>query len=158
MFQLCRHIKTDGYRCQSAALRGTAFCYFHSHVRASAKANASAMGNIQIPLLEDSASIQIALSQIVGGLLNSRVDARRGGLLLYALQIASQNIDRRSRSDEEKTVRSMAVNAEGDEFAPKVKVCEDGDCTTCTLTDKCDSYDPDDKGPLTDGEDENEIP
>ena len=29
---LCRHIKTNGIRCQSAALSGESFCYFHERL------------------------------------------------------------------------------------------------------------------------------
>jgi hypothetical protein len=112
------------------------------------------MDDIQLPLLEDSASIQIALSQIVGGLLSSRVDARRAGLLLYALQIASQNIDRRPHPDDDEAVHSVAVNGDGEELAPKVRICEPGDCASCKLGDICADHDPDAQGVLTDGEED----
>jgi len=157
VYLLCRHIKTNGHRCQSAALRDTAFCYFHTRVRVSAKAGSSVTGNIQIPLLEDRAAIQIALTQIAGALLNSRLDARRAGLLLYALQIASQNIDRRPHPDDEEAVHSMAVTGDGEELAPNRKICEPGDCAGCKMGDICDDYDPDEEGPLNDGEDNDAL-
>lgn len=31
-FPLCRHIKTDGIRCQSPALAGETFCYYHARL------------------------------------------------------------------------------------------------------------------------------
>src|ERR1035437_3825156 len=94
MCQLCRHIKTNGYKCQSPAMRGSAFCYFHSPEQTMAKVKSSNSEEIKLPLLVDSASIQVAISKIAGASINSRLDARRTGLLLYALQIASQNITR----------------------------------------------------------------
>ena len=65
MCQLCRHIKTDGYKCQSPAMRGSAFCYFHSPEQTMAKVKSSNSEEIKLPLLEDSASIQAAISKAV---------------------------------------------------------------------------------------------
>ena len=145
MYQICRHIKTNGLRCQSPALEGTAYCYFHSRVHTMAKAKTSVFDDIKLPMLEDSASIQVAISQIVAAFLSSRIDARRTGLLLYALQIASQNIDRASSSEEFETVHSMTVTGEGDELAPEKEICEDGDCASCNERDTCDDYDPEEE-------------
>jgi hypothetical protein len=142
MYQLCRHIKTNGQRCQSPALGGMAYCYFHARVHTMAKAKSSNWDDINLPLLENSASIQVAISQIVAGLLSSRLDARRTGLLLYALQIASQNIDRASSREDSETVHSMTVTGEGDELAPEEEVCEPADCACCNRRDTCEDYDP----------------
>ena len=107
-----------------------------------AKAKSSNWDDINLPLLEDSASIQVAISQIAAGLLSSRLNARRTGLLLYALQIASQNIDRDSFCEDSETVHSMTVTGEGDELAPEEEVCEPGDCASCDRRETCDDYDP----------------
>ena len=149
MYQLCRHIKTNGKRCQSPALGGSAYCYFHSRVHTMAKAKSSVWDDIKLPMLEDSFSIQVAISQIVTALLSSRIDARRAGLLLYALQIASQNIDRASSREDSETVHSMTVTGEGDELAPEKEICEPGDCASCNRRQTCDDYDP---------EEEDEVP
>jgi hypothetical protein len=110
-----------------------------------AKAKSTVFDDIKLPMLEDSASIQVAISQIVAAFLSSRIDARRTGLLLYALQIASQNIDRASSSEEFETVHSMTVTGEGDELAPEKEICEDGDCASCNERDTCDDYDPEEE-------------
>jgi hypothetical protein len=107
-----------------------------------AKAKASNWDDIKLPLLEDSASIQVAISQIASAFLSSRLDARRTGLLLYALQIASQNIDRASSLEGSEPVHSMTLTGEGDELAPEKEVCEPGDCATCNRRDTCEDYDP----------------
>lgn len=143
MYQLCRHIKTNGLRCQSPALRESAYCYFHSRIHCMAKAKTSTWDDVKLPLLEDSASIQIAISQIVAASLSNRLDARRTGLLLYALQIASQNIDRASSLEDSETVHSMTVTGEGDELAPEKEICEPADCASCNRRDSCEDYDPD---------------
>ena len=143
MYDLCRHIKTYGKRCQTPALSESAYCYFHSRVHTMAKAKSTIWDNINLPVLEDSASIQVAISQITSAFLCSRLDARRTGLLLYALQIASQNIDRKTFHSDSEIVRSMTVTAEGDELAPEEEVCEPSDCASCDRRDTCDDYDPD---------------
>jgi hypothetical protein len=145
MYQLCRHIKTNGKRCQSPALLGAAYCYFHSRVHTMAKAKTTVFDDIKLPMLEDSASIQVAISQIIAAFLSSRIDARRTGLLLYALQIASQNIDRASYRKDPETVHSMTVTGEGDELAPEEEVCEPGDCASCNRRDTCEDYDPEEE-------------
>ncbi len=127
--------------CQSPALSESAYCYFH----ARAKTKASNSDDIKLPLLENSASIQVAISQITAACLSSRIDARRTGLLLYALQIASQNIDRTGYLDDSETVHSMTVTTEGDELAPEEEVCETGDCATCDRRDSCEDYDPEEE-------------
>jgi hypothetical protein len=95
-----------------------------------------------LPLLEDSASIQVAISKITAAFLGSRIDARRTGLLLYAIQIASQNIDRDSERKNSEIVRSMTVTDEGDELAPEKEVCEPSDCASCNRRDSCEDYNP----------------
>jgi len=62
MFQLCRPIKINGLRCVSPALSGTAFCYFHSRAHTMAKTKSIVWDTINLPMLEDSASIQVAIS------------------------------------------------------------------------------------------------
>jgi hypothetical protein len=101
--------------------------------------------DLQLPLLEDSASIQVAISKITAAFLSSRSDARRTGLLLYAVQIASQNIDRDSDRKNTDIVRSMTVTDGGDEMAPEKEVCEPSDCVSCNRRDTCDNYDPKDE-------------
>jgi hypothetical protein len=66
-------------------------------------------------------------------------------LLLYALQIASQNIDRASYRKDPETVHSMTVTGEGDELAPEEEVCETGDCASCDRRDTCEDYDPEEE-------------
>jgi len=127
MCQLCNYIKTDGYKCQSPAMRGSAFCYFHSRAQTTTKVKSYNSEEITLPLLVDSASIQEAISQVTAATLSSRINARRTGLLLYALQIASQNITRSTSCKDSKIVHSMTVTDEGDEMAPEKEICEPGD-------------------------------
>lgn len=94
MYQECRHIKTNGLRCESPALRGTPFCYFHTRLhRPVSPGQTHIWDDVKIPFLQDQASVQIALTEILGALLSSRLDPPRARLCLYGLQIASQNVD-----------------------------------------------------------------
>jgi len=101
-----------------------------------------AFDDLKLPLLEDSASIQVAISKVMNAFVSARIDARRTGLLLYAVQIASQNIDRDSERKNSEIVHSMTVTDEGDEMAPEKEICEPADCATCNRRDTCDYYDP----------------
>ena len=123
MCQLCCHIKTNGYKCQSPAMRGVATCYFHSSVQTMAKVKRAVRDDFKLPLLVDSASIQAAISQVTAASLSSRLNARHTGLLLYAIQIASQNINRSTSRRDSKIVHSMTVTGDGDELAPEMEIC-----------------------------------
>lgn len=102
----CEHIKANGEFCRSPALRGRNYCYFHltkigrrmraerNHARAQANAAEAAVVPLELPLFEDAHSIQIALMQVVDALLHNRIDTKRAGLVLYALQTASSNLAR----------------------------------------------------------------
>jgi hypothetical protein len=127
MCQLCQHIKTDGNKCQSPAMRGSTFCYFHSRVPTPAKVKSSGRNVFKLPPLVDSASIRAAISQVMAASLSSRLGARRTGLLLYAIQIASQNLNRSTTSKNSQIARSMTLTGKGDQLAPKKEICESGD-------------------------------
>ncbi len=145
MYQICRHIKTNGKRCHSPALRGSAYCYYHVRTQAMAAPNYIKFDDLKLPLLKDSASIQVAISKITAAFLSSRIDARRTGLLHYAVQIASQNIDRTSDRENSEIVHSMTVTDEGDEMAPQKVICEPADCPSCKRRDSCADYDPEEE-------------
>jgi hypothetical protein len=99
----CEHIKVNGEFCGSPALRGRNYCYFHltyigrplraDRVQAAAIAKSSAppVAPLELPPLEDADSIQMALMQVIDAVLHSRLDNKRAGLVLYALQTASSN-------------------------------------------------------------------
>ncbi len=102
----CEHVKTNGEFCGSPALRGRNYCYFHlsyhgsrlraerEHTRALANGGDTAVVPLELPPLEDAASIQMALMQVIDAILHNRIDSKRAGLVLYALQTASSNLAR----------------------------------------------------------------
>jgi len=114
---ICRHIKTNGHRCQSPAITGSVFCYFHRNLRRGHQAACTAkaaplrpetvqylLENGQnpaqlatspaysFPPLEDAESIQLAISRLFAAIAAGQIDPVQARSLLYALQIASCNV------------------------------------------------------------------
>lgn len=98
----CEHVKVNGEFCGSPALRGRNYCYFHLNFigrrmraeRAQFRATAFGVSPLQLPPLEDANSIQMALTLVIDAILDARINERRAGLVLYALQTASANLAR----------------------------------------------------------------
>ena len=91
----CQHIKVNGTRCGSPALRRRRRCYFHEQFRIDRAKSASdvfAQRRLQLPALEDANAVQVALMKVIEMLGYGRMDHRTAGLLLYALQTASYNL------------------------------------------------------------------
>ena len=90
----CTHIFPDNHRCGSPALRRERFCYFHDparHVTRQLEArNRRRSFTVTTPL--NHSELQHALNQVIQGIARNRIDPRRAGLLLYALQIAATQI------------------------------------------------------------------
>ena len=99
MYNECRHIFTSGKKCQSPALKERDFCYFHSNRRKRSAHTKEAYEPYIPPQdtahdltpLEDADAIQLALSDVVLALAANRIDPRRARILIYGLQVASQN-------------------------------------------------------------------
>lgn len=139
MYTECRHIKTNGLRCESPTLSGMPYCYFHARVHRLANApRPSADEPLKLPVPEDSSTIQLALAQVLNDLGSSRLDPRRAALFLYRLQIASQHVERNLIVLEDEVVQSLTRSPEGDELAPVKHVCDDDeDCNDCPESDHC---------------------
>jgi hypothetical protein len=107
----CQHIKVNGTQCGSPAVRDRRFCFFHKKwhdqriVINSAQARQSPP-TLDLPVLEDANSIQVALMQVMRLLISHQIDHKTAGLLLYALQTASFNL---RRTDFEPVVKTKIV-------------------------------------------------
>jgi hypothetical protein len=141
----CRHIKPNGRQCESPALHGTPYCYFHTRLHRLAAAPPSAPdAPLKFPILEDRSAIQLALAQVFDALGSSRIDPRRAGLFFYGLQIASQNVERGTTIVSRLAVPTMTVTPSGDELAPEASYCWMSDhCYNCDQRDTCEDRDPD---------------
>jgi hypothetical protein len=100
-YPLCRHIKTNGGRCHAPSLSGGVWCYFHnrlyvSHSRYCHNKSPRLIPGLDLELnaLEDSESVQVALSLVINALATGHLEARRATALLYGLQLASRNAAR----------------------------------------------------------------
>src|SRR5579859_6323710 len=92
----CRHVFTDGHRCGSPSLRGQDLCYYHERSRREAPC-AGRTGNFVMPRIDDRNDIQLALFDVLSRLSTGDIDSKRGSVLLYGLQIASSNLNRRDQ-------------------------------------------------------------
>jgi hypothetical protein len=132
MFQECRHIKASGTKCEAPALKGEQFCYFHSRSRAHAKRHVDYFQAIDIPLLEDRSAIQHALTEVARAIACGNIDGKRAGLLLYSLQIASQNARNQNEiMGGEKQVREVVKTEEGSDLGPETTAGEDPENMPC---------------------------
>ncbi len=98
MIRHCEHIKANGHFCGSPAMRDRNYCFFHmNHIGRRMRLQRYAAHGleappIELPLLEDAASIQLALMQVTEALLHGTLDRKTAGLVLYSLQTASSNL------------------------------------------------------------------
>ena len=94
----CSHIKTNGTKCGSPALRHQTLCYFHYHwdrrerrrVRLGGPVGTNKNTGIDFPILEGPESIMIALMEVQHAVLDARIDRLTAHTLLYSLQLAMQ--------------------------------------------------------------------
>jgi hypothetical protein len=96
----CQHIKVNGTQCGSPALKNRRLCFFHNRWREAriefckSGAPAQAITSIDLPVLEDANSVQIAIMQVLRLILAKQLEPKIAGLLLYGLQTASLNLKR----------------------------------------------------------------
>lgn len=114
---ICRYIRISGHRCQSPALTGSVFCYYHRILRRGHDAaSATKVGPLRpetvqyllqsgqsldrfapprplnFPPLVDAESIQLAISLLFAAIVAGQIDPNVARGLLYALQVASCNL------------------------------------------------------------------
>lgn len=94
----CHHVKTNGVRCGSPALRDEIYCYFHRIWRHQPDCHPHRPDPngalFELPLLEDANGIQLAIQQVLQALVSNKIDVRRAYTLLFGLQTAASNIKR----------------------------------------------------------------
>ncbi len=132
MYLECRHILTSGRKCHAAALRGKAYCYFHynAHLQRHTAKNSRYLSytpDLQIPLLEDPAAVQLAINEVVQAIAQNRIEPKRAGRLLFGLQLASINVKKAKKIIAKHPVRELCWNPEAEPIGPQVAVYEEGD-------------------------------
>jgi hypothetical protein len=89
----CSHIKINGTRCGSPALREEVFCYFHQRLIRGVRTPPKSRIH-PIAMLEDKESIQASLMEIINALIRNHIDVNRARLILRALYIAAKHSQR----------------------------------------------------------------
>jgi hypothetical protein len=82
-------------RCGSPAMRGTRYCYSHHREQSRVtriNAERARQRWFESAPLDDVASVQRALRQVMERLLSGQVDHKKAGKILYKLQTASVNL------------------------------------------------------------------
>ena len=104
----CRYLTTKGEQCRQIALNGRNFCYAHRDPEPD-----FGFRKIKVPVLEDSASIQLMLTKILHGLLNDHFPAAVASKAIYCCQVAASTIARpvayRPKLGEKLPAEPMAV-------------------------------------------------
>src|SRR5277367_5064410 len=99
---LCTHIKSDGHRCGSPALRGSQFCFFHARVLTGAPPAVKRLAKAQ--LLSDD-PIEAAIVQTLHLASTEAISDKRVPLMLRCLDLMVRNrsvINTRNRRSEER--------------------------------------------------------
>src|SRR5947209_9882257 len=82
----CHHVRTNGIRCGSPAMRNRKICYYHN---VSAKPKNS---RADLPLLEDGAAIQLGIANILRMLMMGAIEYRAAALMLDGHRLALRNL------------------------------------------------------------------
>jgi hypothetical protein len=132
------------------------YCYFHDRLHRVVLDQKSAKNApIDLPPVEDRASIQIALSQVIRALAAGRMEPRRAGRLIYALQVALQFAPITAHYPDTDPVQSLSPAENGDDLAPVLILCEEGDkCSDCPYAGECELYQNEDEEDSAEEEDE----
>jgi len=124
---ICEHVKLDGSRCGSPALRGRKYCHFHHGTHALVPqtnlfvrswnpcAEADTHASYQLPYLDDPTAIQIGFMQFVHGVATGLIDGRRGQIMLASLYGAAANLREMNKAAArakaaQATIRKLAPN------------------------------------------------
>lgn len=87
---ICDHIKTGGERCGSPALKGWLYCHFHQ--RFHDLNDMPGAPDYEVPVLEDSLSIQLFLMQIAKAQNCGSISPAQASGMLKLARAAMQNL------------------------------------------------------------------
>ena len=76
----------SGLHCQSPAMRGSSFCYFHARPQRPARPREA---RLEMPVLLDSKGTESIVRQTIEALAAGHISARRAAVLLYGIQMSS---------------------------------------------------------------------
>jgi hypothetical protein len=96
----CQHVFHDGNDCLNVADPYEHFCRWHKtsadrearRITYSKRRNKNAIRDLNLPMIEDAESLQLAIHEVLDAIIDGRANDRRAGHLLYGLQISQNNI------------------------------------------------------------------
>jgi hypothetical protein len=99
-YHLCEHVFHDGSECQCVAGAHHKYCHWHTtsaqrlarRTKYSNRRTKNSIPGLVIPTIEDPYSHQIAVHEVIDAIIEGRIKERSAGHLLYALQIAQNNL------------------------------------------------------------------
>uniref|UniRef100_A0A7V4XUD6 Uncharacterized protein n=1 Tax=Acidobacterium capsulatum TaxID=33075 RepID=A0A7V4XUD6_9BACT len=99
MAKQCRHVKANGAQCRANRLWKEDYCFFHLHhrtphgmVRRTEEAPPQAKSGCEIPLLEDTASVQIALTRVLSAMTAGKLTPAEANSYINGLRLAARNV------------------------------------------------------------------
>ncbi len=103
----CTHLKNNGEQCRAPAMGDRLFCVFHSRAY-----DCETNQRVKVGFLEDRASLQLLLKQIMEQVVTGRMQPQTATLLLRATQIANGVLKKRkSPQQQRKPVRSATQHS-----------------------------------------------
>lgn len=96
----CRHLRANGVQCRAHRVWKEDYCFFHLHHRTphgmprrgEEPPPPPPPSGIEIPLLEDLSSIQIALGRVLTALSQGKISANDARAYISGLRLAAQNV------------------------------------------------------------------
>src|SRR6185369_2802080 len=86
----CTHIKTDGIRCGSPAMRGRPFCYFHRrYYDGTAIRPDRFVPARDFPLLRNSRDVRTSITTVVRYMHEGRITPEQARPMVHCLNIAA---------------------------------------------------------------------
>jgi len=125
---LCQHVKPDGSRCGTPAIRNHKYCYHHTTVRKlvpkttvhgllTSGTTGEPYVAFELPFLETPEAIQIGFMQLIHGVGTGLMEPKRARMILSALYGAAANLREMNKA----AARAKAAQAMMKKPAPKKK-------------------------------------
>ena len=84
----CRHILPTGRKCHAPALRGKAYCYYHTRLHFRRRGSREPR-MLKTFALDDPRSLQTAVAEALASLRSPLTNPKRAAVILYGLNLAN---------------------------------------------------------------------
>ena len=129
--------------CHSPALHDMNLRYFHNRIQAIATFRTNPIPQRQETNLSSTPSLKTVPPSRWASHRSSTISVPQSStpaapVFIYAVQIASQNVERKQDIPPLQVRRRLSLSSDGEMTAPQLRICEDADlCSTCHLRDTC---------------------